>query len=164
MFSRELVMMVVLLVSSVLFRWFILFCLSRFVWLVIFISVLVVLNSFIRKNISIMFRMLIDSVFMMLSCISVGVSDGGIDIMLWKVLLVKKKFVVVMVRMLIRMVFFMCRWFSVMIMKKLIIVRMMEGWCILFSVMSVVGFLMISFVFCSDMMFRNSLIFVVIVM
>lgn len=126
-----------------------------------FISVFVVLNSLMRKNMRIMLMMLVDSVVLMLSLNSVVLIDGGVENMLWNWLLVKKNDRIVMLMMLIRIVLCMCRWLSVMIVKKLMIVRIVLCLCRLLSVMSVVGLLMIMFDVFSEMMLRNRLMLVV---
>lgn len=159
-FSRELVIMVVLLVMRVLFRCFIFLFFIRLVWVVMFIRVLVVLNSLIRKNISIIFNRFMEMVFLMFSCRKVGVIEGGVVKMFEKWLLLKMKDSIVISRMLISSVLCIFNWFSVMMIRKLMMVIIGVGWCRLLRVMKVVGLVVMMLVFFREMIVRNSLMLV----
>lgn len=94
-FSSELVIMVVLLVSRVWLKCFCVFgSLSSFVCFIMLYRVLVVLNIFISMKISIICSSIVIGVLLLwcsrlgrFSCRKVGVRFGGSDIMLWNCML-----------------------------------------------------------------------------
>lgn len=99
----------------------------------------------------------------MFSCRKVGLIDGGVEKMLWNWLLVKKNEVIVMVMMLIRIVFGIFSWFSIVISMKFSMVSIVGVLCRLFSVMQVVGEVVMMLVFFSVISVRNKLMLIVIV-
>lgn len=164
MFSSELFMVVVLLVISV---WFIfgmwLFLFISLVCLVMLIRVLELLNRLMKRKVKIMLIRLMFSVFLMFSWRKVGVSDGGIEIMLLNWVMLSRMVMVVIIRILISIVLVMLCVFRVMIRMKLRVVRIGVGLVRLFMLIRVVGLFIMMLVFCRVISVRNRLMLVVIV-
>lgn len=164
MFINEFVIVVVLFIKSVCFIWGKCFCLLvKFVLVVIVISVFELLKRLISKNEKMILNKFKLNVLVIFICLIIEFKFGGIEIILWKVIVgLKIKVSFVMSVMEINMFEWMFLVDKIIIIKKLSIFNKIFGLCKLFKVIKVLVFGIIMFIFLKLIKVINKLIFVLI--